>query len=58
LYDLYTDISESKNVAADHAEIVSKLKAYADSIRAELGDTLMKMPKGRGTREAGQSSQK
>jgi len=58
LYDLYTDISESKNVAADHPEIVNKLKAYADSIRAELGDTLMKMPKGTGTREVGQNGQK
>jgi arylsulfatase len=58
LYDLYTDISESKNVAADHPEIVSKLQAYAASVRAELGDTLMKMPKGKGTREAGQSGQK
>ncbi len=58
LYDLYTDISESKNVALDHPEIVSKLLKYADSIRADLGDTLMKMPKGKGTREAGQSDRK
>jgi arylsulfatase A-like enzyme len=58
LYDLYSDISESKNVAIDHPEIVRKLQEYADSIRAELGDTLMKMPKGKGTREAGQSGQK
>lgn len=58
LYDLYTDISESKNVAVDHPEVARKLQFYADSIRAELGDSLMKMPKGKGTREAGQSGQK
>jgi arylsulfatase A len=56
LYDLYTDISESKNVAADHPEIISKLQAYAETMRAELGDTLMKQPKGKGTREAGKSA--
>jgi arylsulfatase A-like enzyme len=57
LYDLYADISESKNVAADHPEIVSKLQAYAKAMRAELGDSLMKQPKGSGTREAGQSAE-
>lgn len=58
LYDLYTDISESKNVAAEHPETISKLQAYAETMRTELGDSLMKMPKGRGTREAGQSGKK
>lgn len=53
LYDLYTDISESKNVAADHPEIVRKLQAHAESIRTELGDSLMKKATGTGTREAG-----
>lgn len=53
LYDLYVDISESKNLAAENTEMTTKLEGYAESIRAELGDTLMKMPKGKGTREAG-----
>ena len=54
LYDLYADISESRNVAADHPEIVSKLQAYAEMTRAELGDSLMKKSTGSGTRPAGQ----
>ncbi len=53
LYDLYTDISESKNVAAQNPEEVAKMQRHAETIRAELGDSLMKQPKGPGTREAG-----
>ena len=53
LYDLYTDISESKNVAAEHPEEVARLQKHAQTIRAELGDSLMKQPKGSGTREPG-----
>jgi arylsulfatase A len=53
LYDLYTDLSESKNLAAQNPEEVARLQKHADTIRAELGDTLMKRPKGTGTREAG-----
>jgi len=53
LYDLYTDISESKNVAADHPEEVARLQKHAQTIREELGDSLMKQPKGSGTREPG-----
>ena len=53
LYDLYTDISESKNIAADHPEEVARLQKHAQTIRAELGDSLMKQPKGSGTREPG-----
>jgi arylsulfatase len=55
LYDLYTDISESKNVAAQNPEIVSQLQAKAEAVRAELGDSLMKLPKGSGTREPGRA---
>ncbi len=55
LYDLYTDISESKNVAAQNPEIVSQLQAKAEAVRAELGDSLMKRPKGSGTREPGRA---
>ncbi len=53
LYDLYTDISESKNLAAQNPDEVARLQKSAESIRAELGDSLMKLPKGTGTREAG-----
>ena len=53
LYDLYTDISESKNLASQHPDELAKLQKHAATIRAELGDSLMKMPKGSGTREAG-----
>ena len=55
LYDLYADISESKNVAADHPEIVSRLQANAETIRTELGDSLMKKDTGKGSREAGRA---
>lgn len=53
LYDLYSDISESKNLAAQHPEEAARLQRHAETIRAELGDSLMKQPKGSGTREAG-----
>jgi arylsulfatase A len=53
LYDLYGDISESKNLATQNPEEVARLQKHATAIRAELGDSLMKMPKGIGTREAG-----
>jgi arylsulfatase len=55
LYDLYTDVSESKNVAAQFPEEVAKLQKHAKTMRAELGDSLMKQPKGTGTREAGRT---
>lgn len=53
LYDLYADVSESKNVATGHPDIIAKLQQHAATIRAELGDSLMKQPKGAGTREPG-----
>ncbi len=53
LYDLYADISESKNLAESHPEEVAKLLAHAQTIRSELGDSLLKITKGSGTREAG-----
>lgn len=52
LYDLYTDISESRNVADQNPEIVKKLEGYAEEIRAELGDSITKRT-GAGVREAG-----
>lgn len=53
LYDLYADVSESQNLAAQNPDEVARLQKHAETIRAELGDSLMKMPKGSGTREAG-----
>ncbi len=43
LYNLDTDISESKDVAAANQEVVDRLTALADKMRSELGDSLQKM---------------
>ncbi|MDE0892765.1 MAG: sulfatase-like hydrolase/transferase, partial [Planctomycetota bacterium] len=40
LYNLEDDISESKDVAAEHPEVVARLTALADDMRARLGDKL------------------
>jgi arylsulfatase A len=40
LYDLSVDASETKNVAAEHPEIVERLSFAADRAREALGDTL------------------
>lgn len=55
LYDLYTDISEAKNLAATNPEKVAKLEAYAEVIRTELGDKLTSKSMGKGSRLAGQA---
>ena len=52
LYDLATDISETKDVSGDHPEVVKELLALAEKARAELGDSLTKR-KGSGSREPG-----
>ena len=54
LYNLKDDISESKNVAAEHPEIVEKLKAYAEDVRVDLGDKLTKTI-GAGVRQPGRA---
>lgn len=54
LYDLSTDISESKNVASDHPEIIEKLSALADRYRKTLGDSLHNM-KGTQNRPVGRN---
>ena len=38
LYDLSTDIGESKNMAEDHPEVVKKLMNYVKEAREDLGD--------------------
>ncbi len=50
LYDLGNDLAETKNVAAEHAEIVKKIEKAADEMRADLGDAL-RGKKGSGVRE-------
>ncbi len=52
LFDLKTDIGETRDVAAEHPEIVAKLQAFAEKTRAELGDSLTAR-KGTGVRPPG-----
>jgi len=55
LYDLVDDVGEQHDVASLHPEIVHQLEAYAEKVRDELGDTLVKR-KGIGSREPGRVS--
>jgi arylsulfatase A-like enzyme len=52
LYDLKSDVGETKNVAAQHPEIVARLEALAEKARADLGDKLTGRA-GSGVREPG-----
>ncbi|MCC7064619.1 MAG: sulfatase [Planctomycetes bacterium] len=52
LYDLRADPGETKNVAAEHPEIVAHLEKLAQALREDLGDTLTKT-KGTGARPHG-----
>ncbi|MBI5821802.1 MAG: sulfatase [Verrucomicrobia bacterium] len=52
LYDLQNDVGETKNVIAGHPDIVKQLEAFAEKMRADLGDNLTKR-KGDGVREPG-----
>ena len=52
LYNLDTDIGESKNIADRHPEVVRRLEAFGDQIRLELGDSLTGK-KGTGSRVPG-----
>lgn len=52
LYDLNADIRESKDVAAEHPEIVRQLEQEAERARKDLGDALTKQ-KGENRREPG-----
>ena len=50
LYDVGSDVGETRNVAAGHADVVKMLNGYAERARAELGDDDRK---GSGQRAAG-----
>ncbi len=52
LYDLYSDVSETTDVASQHPDIVARLQALAEHAREDLGDSLQKRA-GTGAREAG-----
>ena len=52
LYDLDADLGETRDVAADHPEVVNRLLGYAEKARADMGDALTGR-KGTGTREPG-----
>ena len=52
LFDLRIDPGETKNVAAEHPEVVARLSRLAEPIRAELGDALTGV-RGTGLRAAG-----
>lgn len=52
LYDLEKDVSEKNNVAADHPEIVARLKKLGQQAREELGDSATKTV-GKGVRPPG-----
>jgi arylsulfatase len=52
LYDVAADVGETRNVAADHPDVVRRLLAHAEAARAELGDALTQRT-GTGTREPG-----
>jgi arylsulfatase A len=52
LYDLETDLGETKNLAAERPEVVQDLQSRADSMREQLGDSLRKKS-GSAVRKAG-----
>jgi len=52
LFDLKKDISESRNVANEHPEVVDRIQSLAEACRADLGDTATGQ-KGQDLREPG-----
>lgn len=50
LFDLESDVGETTNVADQHPDVVRRLTAYADTLRADLGDGPLK---GSANRKAG-----
>ncbi|MDQ3624663.1 MAG: sulfatase [Verrucomicrobiota bacterium] len=55
LFNLDTDPGEQHDVAAAHPEVVDRLRAAAESIRRDLGDSLQNV-KGAGVRQPGLDS--
>lgn len=55
LFDLQADIGETRNVAAEHPEIVARLQKLAEECRADLGDSRTRQ-KGAGIRPPGRIS--
>jgi len=52
LFDLETDVGETKNVADQHPDVVRRMEALAEKAREDLGDSATKR-KGKGVRPAG-----
>jgi arylsulfatase len=52
LYNLHDDVGETRDVSAQHPEIVARLTALAEQVRIDLGDALTGR-KGEGVRAAG-----
>jgi len=52
LYDLESDVGETKDVSAEHQDIVARLEKLAQAAREDLGDTLTKS-KGKNVRPPG-----
>ena len=52
LFHLASDVGESSNVAEEHPEVVARLQALADAMRADLGDSAQDV-QGAGVREPG-----
>jgi arylsulfatase A len=52
LFDLEADIGETKNVAEENPDVVTRLLRYAEGARDDLGDTATKR-EGKGIREPG-----
>ena len=44
LYDLARDPGEQKSVLQDHPEVAKRLRGYMDQARADLGDSLRRIP--------------
>jgi arylsulfatase A-like enzyme len=55
LFDLEADPGETRDLLAEHPEVVARLEALADKARVELGDSATKT-KGTGLREPGRVS--
>jgi arylsulfatase A-like enzyme len=56
LFDLESDIGESRDVAAEHPDVVERLTRLADAMRADLGDNLTEVAPS-GAREPGRIQQ-